>query len=677
MNQILNENNFWNKYKSARDWTKSWTDPFNEFIRIARNETESGTPPEYARVSDGTTASLIRKTPKRVIQQLPTGVVTSDDDNDWLPIVAEFILLNKIIPYANAEYDLIQKFWSMVENGLTIGGQAVYTPFLRHGDEFTTDATLVYWGDIFFQPGKKSFYDCDYFFMRSWWQPETIDRIIEGEKVRREKAKADGEKYESSWDIKSLEQAKKNITPKDDDGKTRSEEKAGVDASGIEVVMGFQKGIGATFYTACSGNGDGEGVIIRRKKNKDPRGLPPVDYFYADVDCSNPFGRSVIEIVGGMQNMIDADMRAYKFNRALGLAPPVCVYGNVDTTQAIFEANGVIEMGDDQRNRIEPLRVDTSAIQNYPDIYAMNKTQLYALFNSGGDTTVSTEVGNPGFGKTPTALKQQKEIMSAEDNYIRKNFESFFENWAETAVNVYFAEREGIEFLQLDQKTADKLRKLENEGKLEQGFVSSDNKIKIDYSTATPALKFRVDASTSKLNGQSEQLEALQLLLDMAANPILTQIVPRSKLAACWNKVVNNSGVEDPEDLTVDLDAFEKEEATQVAGEANEMENMSMENEVELPPYGVSDDTKQKMAQEMGEANFEEMQGDMLKNEAAAAQPTEAPRKADPAIQKVISVFRAHGVPDKLIADAIEAVQKGVPPEKVVSQLERLMSNGR
>lgn len=627
MNQFLTEKNFWKKYNKAVDWTKQWTEPFDEFTRIARNETEPGTPPEYARVSDGTTASLVRKTPKRVIQQLPTGVVTSDNDDDWLPIVAEFILLNKIIPYANSDYDLIQKCWSIVENGLVVGGQAVYTPFVKRGSEFTTDASLVYWGDIFFQPGKKSFYDCDYFFMRSWWQPETIDQIIEADKKYTKELKANGESYESTWDVKALKEVRTQVTSKDEQARTRPEEKLGIDTSGIEVVVGFQKGVGAIFYTGCPAKEGGDGTIIRRKKNKDPRGLPPVDYFYSDVDYSNPFGRSIIEVVGGMQNMIDADMRAYKFNRALGLAPPVLVYGNVDTTQAIYEANALVDMGDDPKNRIEPLSVDTSAIANYPNIYALNKTQLYSLFNSGGDTTISAEVGNPSFGKTPTAIKQQRDIMSAEDNYIRRNFESFFENWAETAVNVYFAEREGVEVLQLDTKTADKLRELEKRGKLAEGFVDENNKIRIDYSTATPALHFRVDASTSKLNGQSEQLEALQLLLQIAATPSLSQIVPPEKLAACWNKIVANSGVEDSEDLTVDLD------------------------------------------------RFEDVKEDVLTNQTST--PAETEEAEDPAVQNVVSMLRAQGVPDNTIVEAIHAVQDGVPPEQVANQLERLIGNGR
>lgn len=629
MNQFLTKDNFWKKYKSAKTWTDSWSDHFDEFARLARNEAPANIPKQYANVSDGSTASLIRKTPKRVIQQLPTGVVTSEKDNDWLPIVAEFILLNKIIPYAKSDYDLIQKFWTCIENGLAFGGQAVYTPFVKNNGEFTTDAKLVYYGDIFFQEGKNSLYSCDYFFIRSWWQPETIDEIINSEKEMSKRAKKEGFEYRSTWDIKALAKVRDNVTEKTDKARTESEESAGVSTSGIEVVMGFAKGVGALFFTGCP-TGEGGGTIIRTKKNKDPRGLPPVDYFYADVDGSNPFGRSIIEIVGGLQNMIDANMRAYMFNRALGLAPPMKVYGNVDTSQAIYEANAIIEMGDDHNNSLEPLSVDTSALSQYSNIYTLNKTQLLNLFNSGGDTSISaTNSGDSSFGKTPTALKQQEKIMSADDNYLRKNFESFFENWAETAINVYFAEREGVEELQLDKKTADRLRKLEKEGHLAPGFVDDNNVIKINYSEATPALHFRVDASTSKLNGQSEQLEALQLLLQIAATPTLSQIVPADKLAAAWNKIVSNSGVEDPEDLTVNTDDY----------------TQAREGEI-LDNTGV----------------------DMQQNVAQAENVDED--------AEVVRLLREMGVPDETIVKAIQLEKQGVPAEQIVEYIGRLI-NGR
>lgn len=646
MNKFLTKDNFWKKFQSAKQWTDQWSNNFDEFARIARNEAPANVPEQYANVSDGSTAALIRKTPKRVIQQLPTGVVTSDDDDDWLPIVAEFILLHKIIPYANTDYDLIQKCWTTVENGLAFGGQAVYTPFVKHNGEFTTDASLIYYGDIFFQEGKKSLYSCDYFFVRSWWQPETIDQIIENDKEMAASAKKSGVEYKSTWDIKALKKVKESVTSKEDKALTESESKAGVNPSGIEVIMGFQKGVGAVFLTGCPSGAKG-GTIIREKKNKDPRGLPPVDYFYADVDGSNPFGRSIIELTGGIQNMIDGDMRAYMFNRALGLAPPLLVYGNVDTSQAIYEANALIEMGDDPKNKLEPLSVDTSALTQYTNIYTLNKTQLLNLFNSGGDTSISSsQSGDSAFGKTPTALKQQKEIMSADDNYLRKNFESFFENWAETAINVYFAEREGIEVLQLDNRTAGRLRDLEKEGKLEEGFVDENNKIRINYSEATPVLKFRVDASTSKLNGQSEQLEALQLLLQMAATQSLSQIVPTDKLAAAWNRIVSNSGVNNPEDLTVELEQYQE------GAEPQEGEVPTEQGEV------------------LEGAPAEEENVEPVEPVAAEA---EEPEDSD---TEVVKILRQMNVPDQIIIQALQDEKRGVPAEQIVARIGRLV-NGR
>ena len=609
MNLFLTKDNLWSKYQAAKEWSKKWSENFEEYDRIARNEAPNNVPEQYARVSDGTVAALVRKTPKRVIQQLPTGVVTSDDEDDPMAIVAEFILLHKILPDAKGGHDLIQKFWSAIENGLTFGGQAVYTPFVWNGSEFTADAKLIYYGDIFFQPGKTSFYDCDYFFIRSWWQPETIDQIIDKECKLREKAKSEGTKYVSTWDIQALQELKKHIETKDQEGTTESEQKAGVTPEGIEIVTGFQKGKGAIFLM---GN-PATKKIVRQKKNRDPRGLPPVNYFYADVDNSNPFGRSIMSLIGGIQNMIDANMRAYMFNRALELAPPIKVRGNVDTSQAIYEPNAFIDLSGDPNASLEPLDVTTTAIRDYASIYSLNKTQLLNLFNSGGDTSVSADVGNPGFGKTPTALKQQKQILDADDNYLRKNFESFFEDWAETAINVYFAEREGKEELQLDQKTADRLRELVKRDKLQENYVTEDNKVSIDYSEAVKTLHFRVDASTSKLNGQAEQLESLQLIMDFISSPAVNQAIPQDKIVLLYNSLVSNSGVLEPEKLKIDLKTLES-----------------------------------------GNASSEPL---------------------DP--QEVAQSLLQQGWPEELVNWAIKSITEGGDPDEVYAQAEWILGNGR
>lgn len=60
--------------------------------------------------------------------------------------------------------------------------------------------------------------------------------------------------------------------------------------------------------------------------------------------------------------------------------------------------------------------------------------------------------------------------------------------------------------------------------------------------------------------------------------------------------------------------------------------------------------------------------------------PTPIPRpeqQADPAVQQVVSILRARGVPDQTIVSAIKAVQNGAPAEQIASQLGRLVGNGR
>ena len=93
---FLTKDNVSKRYTDAKEYTDRLTEPFPEFARIARNKPKEGLAP-FPDVTSGETASIIQKTPKNAVQQLPTGVIETDDDNDWLPIVAQFIYTNKII----------------------------------------------------------------------------------------------------------------------------------------------------------------------------------------------------------------------------------------------------------------------------------------------------------------------------------------------------------------------------------------------------------------------------------------------------------------------------------------------------------------------------------------------------------------------------------------------------
>jgi hypothetical protein len=551
--QFLTTENVIETFKSSRQYTEGLTDNFFEYERIARNKPHASIPKEYPKTTDGTTASIIRKTPHRIIQQLPTGQVKNDAE-DWLSVVADFIYIHKIIPNANEGYALLQKCWSVVERFLTYGFCPTYTPFTEHSGYFCTDLRLPYWGDIFLQPGKLSDEDSNYIFMRSWWQTKDLDALISSQEKL-------SKGVEKTWDLDALRQVKEIVTTKDEKAKTAVEREKNIDTKGgVELITGFQRGVKSKFYTFNVSSGK----IVRTKENKDPRGEMPISFAYGDIDGSNPLGRSVIDLVGGIQNLLDGEMQMYQYNRALQLNPPLIKRGNFNKNKIKFAPNTIIDVGSSPDANVEPLKIDSTALANFPQNYQLMQSQMFALLATP-NSTISSEVGSLSQSKTPQGVEANKANLSIDDNYVRKQFETWFERWSETAVNLYFAERTGIEELQLDKGTIEKLAILAKEGKFDLDMLSEDGRIRINYDTATPKLKFEIDASTSKMQDELQQLESYTGIVKLIdSSPFLQQIIPPEKQVAIWNAIAKNSKAEDPEKLIVtDEDLQKMQEAKQ------------------------------------------------------------------------------------------------------------------
>lgn len=580
----LTEDNVFEQYVKATRYMQSYLDPVDEQERIARNQPHPGIDKAYPKVTDGTTSSIIQKTPRRIIQQLPTGRVVSDT-NDWLSVVASFIYTNRIIPNANEQYALLQKCWLMVSRAMAHGVSHSSAPFINRGDYFGTDMKVHYIKNVKLEAGKLSDLEANCDFLEGWFQPADIDTIINKEKELKKSAKKRGEDYESTWDLQALEEIKNLITAKstdEDSNAQKSKTKDDTAKGGVKLVTALQRGVGAIQYTFHPSSER----IVRRKPNKDPRGEPNLQSLYFETDGLSPTGRGIVEQVGSLQNLMDSEMQMYQYNRALMLNPPVLKKGNYSKSQVKYAPNKIIDMGSDPNASLETLKVDSTAIANFPNNYGLMKSQLLNL-TASPDTSISATVGNPGFSKTPAGVNAQQANVSVDDNYIRKQFETWFERWSETAINLYFAERTGVEELQLDAETAQKLRKLEQEKKLEPGFVSEDNKIVIDYDSATEALKFEVDASTSNMKNDAQQLEALDGLLGrLEKSPILAQTIPQEKILGAWNAIVASSGVENPEDLSIDLEEFKRQQEEQAQMQA-EQEQQMLEAAQQMPEAGM------------------------------------------------------------------------------------------
>lgn len=622
---------------------RPFLEPLDEHERLAKNQPHPNIDKAYPKATDGTTSSIIRKTGRRIVQQIPTGRVHSDQ-NDWLSIVAGFIFSNRILPNANEQNAFIEKCWRLIRNALTYGAAHSNTPFVNRGDYFGTDLSLPYIKNVKFEAGKVSDLESNCEFLESWYQPADIDAIIKQQKSLAKKAKERGEKFDNSWDLKALEEIKELISAKTDEETNSNSAKKTEDATkdGVKLVHAFQRGIGSKFYTFH----ESSEKIVRTKLNKDPRGEIPLQTMYFETDGMNPLGTGIPEMVGSLQNLMDSEMQMYQFNRALMLAPPMIKRGSWNKTQAKLSPNVIIDLGTDPVASFDPIKIDSSAIANFPSNYGLMKSQLLNL-TASPDTSISSDVGNPSFSKTPAGINVQQANVSVDDNYIRKQFESWFERWAETAINLYFAERTGIEELQLDKDTALKLRRLEEEGKLEQGFVSEEDKIVIDYDTATEVLKFEVDASTSNMKNDAQQLEALDgLLARLEKSQVLQGAIPPKKIIGAWNAIVASSGVENPEELSVSDEELEQ-----------------MEQQREAAAYAEQQALEQaQMSPEMGEVS-EQMPEE-------APMPQDQPQDTSQEDLAFIAALQDMGYSDEQIQQALAMDQYGFSNEDIITVLE-------
>lgn len=625
---------------------RPFIDPLDEFERIARNQPHPGIDKSYPKVTDGTTSSIIQKTPRRIVQQIPTGSVKGEG---WLPIVAGFIFRSEIIPNANEQNAFIDKCWRLIRSALGFGAAHSYTPIVNRGDYFGPDLGIPYIKNVKFQAGKLSDLESQCVFLEAWYQPSDIDHIISKEKKLAKSAKQRGEKADSSWDLEALKEIKDMVSAKADEEKSVNDGKAKDDThkGGVKLVHAFERGVGSTFYTFHPSSQK----IVRKKKNPDPRGDIPVQTMYFETDGINPLGRGIVEQVGSLQNLMDSEMQMYQYNRALMLNPPLIKRGSFNKTQVKFVPNVIIDVGVDPNADVKPLTIDTSAIQNFAQNYGLMKSQLLNL-TSSPDTSISSDVGNPGFSKTPAGVNAVQANVSVDDNYIRKQFEQWFERWAETAINLYFAEKTGIHEIQLDKETASKLRKMPEfqPGGAMDGSISPENVILVDFDEATEALKFEVDASTSNMKDNTQQLEALDALLTrIESSSILQSIIPPKKIIGAWNSIVHASGVENPEELEVS-----EEELEELEQQAMEQEQMAQE----------------QMMAEQGMAD--QMQG--MPPEMPIEQPMEVPEQPPEAqfTEEDIAFFTAlqdMGYSDEKIMQADAMLQSGMGEEEVLEML--------
>lgn len=485
-------------FTQSNNWFRPYFDPIEEFERIARNKPSDRIPKGLPRVTDGTTAAIVQEDPKRIIQQLATGIVECEDYPTYAKI-ADLVHTRKLIPMYNRMGTALQKQWNMLSKAKTWGRATSYTFFTNTNGVYHTDFVIPYVKDIITEKGKVYAPDSNISFMRSWYQKTDLQRILKYEEWRQKH----DPNYTSEWDLNMLAKfIETGATAKPAELQSPAEKEKGGDVGGYEVIHALQDGINAEFYSFAPKYEDGK--TFRTKINKDPRGKMPLDHEYNNIDLSNPLGRGSVEMSGGVQNLMDQQMQMFQFLTTILMGPPLQVWGtNVNKASLKFKPNAIWEMGSNAQNRVEPYAVQNHAIQGFASNYGLLKSQIYAL-NSAQDHSISS-TDAPGQSKTQAGVKAAEMRLGTSDNYSRQQHEAWFNDQAETSINLYFAEMTTKETMKLEGEDLKEIRK----SKAAQ-FVDNNGVLTIPFDEIKQvAFKFKVDGGSSEIKEDEENASKL------------------------------------------------------------------------------------------------------------------------------------------------------------------------
>lgn len=523
MAKLKDTTKIYKMFTDSESYMEQYTTNFDENERLKEGSAKTSIPANYPRVTDKSLSKQINDKPKQVFQKLPEFLVDAKADKAT-DIGAEYILNEVCIRGEDEGLSFYQKLINTGRDSCGFGVCAVYSPFELVNGSYRVGFEPIYWADLFMEPYSTNVNTNNYNFIRQWKTEADLEAIIDD---------TDPD-VDNGWNVANLKKMLSGEKTTSQDKPKPGDRRAGVVPNMYEFITYCSKD---EFITFSYDNR----LVLRERSNKGKRRR--IVGLYYDFDGVNPLGRSMVDIAGDLQNLIDADMQAYQFNRALALQPPVIVSGDIDGGDGIYMPNNVI-VADDPETAVKPIVVDSTAVTAYPNLYSLQKSQMNNLLPDSGNTTITAEAtGGISSSKTPTGIAAVANKESLDNNFFFKNAEAFLGAWARNALNIYFAQFDGVVELQLNNEYANRVRE-EDPSK-----VTDDNIMQIDCSDFS-LVDVKVVPDSIRDVTRDEDMKRLITLINMAGqSEQIVGIIGFNGMKEIAKGLVKTSGVSNAGDI--------------------------------------------------------------------------------------------------------------------------------
>lgn len=539
---------------------------------------------EYSELMDNTLPSYLEKMPKNVIQKIPSFTLDAHTRNKAEDLVYEYIAKKIILRSGSSKgYGLLQKQWIELRSAAAFGACAIYLPFENDHGEYTVGEEPIYWGDLYPEAYANNLNSANFIQFRTLKTKGDLEKISNGL----------GDEQGGTWSKEGIQAVLSHGTGNSTGGESMNYK---------AQMNGLPNGMYELFkYVDENWIVDwhpGSRTILRVVPNLS--GRRRVVGLYSDFDGSSIMGRSLVDMAYGAQQALTSLLRNFVYTSDYNTDPAALVKG-----QALNEENFNLTKGNrmfmaDEEGSMELLTIDTTTLQNFPQLYNLLMGVLLKSLPSSNETLAAGS-GDPNQSKTQAGVNEQSQKADIENNYYRKNYETYFEMNLENKVNIYIAEvraiaraNDAVVSLEVDEEYANLIRETFDSPEEAAQFIDANNKVRLDL-TDVKNINISVDFESTREMAKEEDLKRLNTfmtgLFEVAkADPASAKAL-RSVLPLLLEEMTKSSNLENSAKIAATIkaaiaQATEEEAAEKQAELASKGKEQAME--VKAPTVSIS-----------------------------------------------------------------------------------------
>lgn len=529
----------------------------------------------------------------RVMAQLPVGKVKGISKNDaGAEQLMNLILEKYAIPNANAQFDFLTKMRMMNLYSNIYGNFFALVDWdIKANGYIGPDIWLIPIRNVFPQVGAVSLEDSDYIIIRSW-KPISYFEGLEDQKgyknikeiikVLKDKSGSKGERPADEKTAREVEEF--------------ADETAAKEAGYFEVLSMYERDRWVDFCT------DAE-LPFRDQKNPHENGELPVVNKYSIPLLDDIMGMGDFERGKPMQYGINSLWNLYLDAVKVSIFPPVLIDEDKVSDQSSVKwaagAKWLMKMGG-AVNGAQTLNLTPQGTNTFNQVYGTMNASLLNMFGTS-DTSTTTET-DPGFGKTPQALKMQANRENARDNVDRFYTERFLTVVMKKFVNLISKKMTGSVAVRLFDEEIEQLKKSYPE--VEKMWDDKTGKLSISKSKFGSTLyDYEIVSGSTYATDQAKQQESLismfgllseNLQVDQtgtATSPLLMAMAKENKkvmFGEMFTRIISRSGIQDWDKIVVDtkddIDGKMQEDMTKIQALITQMTAQSGMNQIPTNP---------------------------------------------------------------------------------------------